>query len=357
MLLLENKEEPDVDLSEHCAKPYGCAFLNYCKRQHGVPQDKPSVFDLYRMPFGKKQEHYHAGRITFEQLRDQKLNDKQQMQVECTLGQTEHVDKEGIRGFLNKLYYPLYFLDFETMQDAVPKYDGAKVYGQITFQYSLHVKERESISKFVDAGRLKFTKTATFITHREFLAPNDGSDPRRPLAEQLCKDIPMDACTLAYNKMFECGRIRELAALYPDLAPHLLNIADHIIDLIEPFRAGYYYVPAMGGSFSIKSVLPALFPNDPELDYHYLDARVQNGGDAMAIFPRLTKLQQSLPKQGVQTSDDSKLVMADSHMSHPEILAIQKEIDESREALLRYCELDTWAMVKVWEKLFDIIKR
>ena len=113
----------------------------------------------------------------------------------------------------------------------------------------------------------------------------------------------------------------------------------------------------MGGSFSIKSVLPALFPNDPELDYHYLDARVQNGGDAMAIFPRLTKLQQSLPKQGVQTSDDSKLVMADSHMSHPEILAIQKEIDESREALLRYCELDTWAMVKVWEKLFDIIKR
>ena len=357
MLLLENKEEPDVDLSEHCAKPYGCAFLNYCKRQHGVPQDKPSVFDLYRMPFGKKLEHYHAGRITFEQLRDQKLNDKQQMQVECTLGQTEHVDKEGIRGFLNKLYYPLYFLDFETMQDAVPKYDGAKVYGQITFQYSLHVKERESISKFVDAGRLKFTKTATFITHREFLAPNDGSDPRRPLAEQLCKDIPMDACTLAYNKMFECGRIRELAALYPDLAPHLLNIADHIIDLIEPFRAGYYYVPAMGGSFSIKSVLPALFPDDPELDYHHLDARVQNGGDAMAIFPRLTKLQQSLPKQGAHTCVDGKLVMADSHMSHPEILAIQKEIDESREALLRYCELDTWAMVKVWEKLFDIIKR
>ena len=112
----------------------------------------------------------------------------------------------------------------------------------------------------------------------------------------------------------------------------------------------------MGGSFSIKSVLPALLPDDPELDYHHLDTRVQNGGDAMAIFPRLTKLQQSLPKQGAHTCDDGKLVMADSLMSHSEILSIQQEIEESRYALLCYCELDTWSMVKVWEKLNDIIK-
>ena len=133
----------------------------------------------------------------------------------------------------------------------------------------------------------------------------------------------MNVCTLAYNKMFECGRIRELAALYPDLATHLLNIADHIVDLIDPFRAGDYYVPAMGGSFSIKSVLPALFPNEPSLDYHNLDEQVRNGGDAMTIFPKM-------------------------RFMSPE------EEQSARQALLEYCKLDTWAMVKVWEKLKEV---
>ena len=162
---------------------------------------------------------YHQGLIAFEDLRSSDIGPIQNMQIEAALTGKEFINSEGIRKFLNKLSYPLYFLDFETMQDAVPQYDGAKVYAQITFQYSLHVKERESISTIVDTGKLKYTKIANYITHREFLAPSDGSDPRRALAEQLCKDIPKDVCTLAYNKMFECGRIRELAALYPDLAP------------------------------------------------------------------------------------------------------------------------------------------
>ena len=311
MKVINNEQEPDTELSECCMKPYGCAFWEYCKRQHGVPS--PSVFDIYGgkgkggFTFKKKLDCYNQGLVTFEDLRSTDIGPIQNMQIEAALTDKEYINTEGIRKFLKKLSYPLYFLDFETMQDAVPQYDGAKVYAQITFQYSLHIKEND---------------TAPY-KHREFLAPSDGSDPRRALAEQLCRDIPMDVCTLAYNKMFECGRIRELASLYPDLAPHLLNIADHIIDLIGPFRAGDYYVPAMGGSFSIKSVLPALFPYDPELDYHNLDDRCQNGGDAMTIFPRIKDME-------------------------PE------EAKASRQALLNYCKLDTWAMVKVWQKLKEM---
>ena len=354
MKVINNEQEPDTELSECCMKPYGCAFWEYCKRQHGVPS--PSVFDIYGgkgkggFTFKKKLDYYHQGLISFEDLRSTDIGPIQNMQIEAALTNKEYINTEGIRKFLNKLSYPLYFLDFETMQDAVPQYDGAKVYAQITFQYSLHVKERESVSTFVDTGKLKYTKIANYITHREFLAPSDGSDPRRALAEQLCKDIPKDVCTLAYNKMFECGRIRELAALYPDLSDHLLNIADNIKDLIDPFRAGDYYVPAMGGSFSIKSVLPALFPNDPELDYHNLDKRCQNGGDAMTIFPRLQQLEQSLPKQGAQ-NQDGLLVMSDSLMPMHEQIRIREEINASRQALLDYCKLDTWAMVKVWQRL------
>jgi hypothetical protein len=302
--VINSEQEPDLDLSECCMKPYGCAFLGYCKCQHGVTS--PSVFDLYGVGFSfkKKLDSYHRGQITFEDLRSSDIGPIQNMQIEAALTGKEFINPDGIRKFLEKITYPIYFLDFETMQDAVPQYNGAKVYAQITFQYSLHIKPS------ADAP----------YDHKEYLAPSDGSDPRRKLAESLCHHIPMNVCTLAYNKMFECGRIRELAALYPDLSNHLLNIADHIIDLIDPFRAGDYYVPAMGGSFSIKSVLPALFPGDPELDYHHLDGRCQNGGDAMNIFPRIKDMD-------------------------PE------EAAASREALLRYCELDTWAMVKVWERL------
>ena len=307
--VVNSSVEPEQDLFENCHKPYGCAFWNYCKRLHGIPEDGLTVFDLYRANYDAQLKHYRAGRIRFNDLLNEKLTDAQRRQVECSLQQKEHLNLDGIRAFLDKLSFPLYFLDFETMQDAVPQYEGTKPYQQITFQYSLHIRP---------------SRDNDYYEHKEFLAPSDGSDPRRALAEQLCRDIPMDVCTLAYNKGFECGRINELAILFPDLADRLHNIANHIVDLIEPFRAGYYYVPAMGGSFSIKSVLPALFPNDPRLNYHNLSELCQNGGDAMTIFPRIKDM----------PSD---------------------EASAAREALLRYCELDTWAMVVIWERLQEVV--
>lgn len=297
--------EPDIDLGLQCHDPYNCAFWNYCSRH--LP--KPSVFNVYGgkgrggFTFGKKLEHYHNGLVSFEDIRNEDIGLIQNMQIECTLEGKDHINPEGIKAFLDKLTYPLYFLDFETQQDAVPQYPGTQPYQQIPFQYSLHIIEYEG-------GPL---------LHKEFLGIS-GKDPRRDIAEALCRDIPKDVCTLAYNKMFECGRLRELANAFPDLADHLRNIADNIQDLIDPFRAGDYYVPAMGGSFSIKSVLPALFPGDSQLDYHALSGLCQNGGDAMNLFPSIAKMAPA-------------------------------EAAAAREALLRYCELDTLAMVKVWEIL------
>ena len=314
MKVLANPEEPEQELSRVCEKPYKCMFWDYCTRN--LP--KPSVFDVYGGKFGSKKADqfyfpsklslYQDGKVSFDDIKDKLLGRIQRMQVECTLDGTEYIDREGIRSFIDTLSYPLYFLDFETMNDPIPQYDGTKSYQQVPFQYSLHIQESE---------------TSGYI-HKEFLAPSDGRDPRRALAEQLCRDIPMDVCTLAYNKQFECERLKELANIFPDLAKNLLNIRDNVKDLIDPFEAGYYYVPAIGGSFSIKSVLPALFPNDPSLDYHNLTGGVQNGNDAMTIFPKIKDMS-------------------------------PKDAKEAREALLRYCELDTWAMVKVLEKLKNII--
>ena len=88
-------------------------------------------------------------------------------------------------------------------------------------------------------------------------------------------------------------------------------------------QTGQYYLPSMGGSFSIKRVLPSLFPDDPALDYHNLEGGVQNGSDAMNLFPKIQYME-------------------------------AKEQETARKALLQYCCLDTFAMVKVWEKLNEV---
>ena len=94
-------------------------------------------------------------------------------------------------------------------------------------------------------------------------------------------------------------------------------------DLMIPFKNRDYYTKEMHGSFSIKYVLPALFPNDPALDYHNLDL-IHNGSEAMTEFANMGKLE-------------------------------KKDQEYLRERLLRYCELDTYAMVKIWEKLTEIV--
>lgn len=302
--ILTSDEEPDIDLDIYCKKPYDCAFWKYCS-QH-IPEQ--SVFKLYRLPAKKKFEYYHNGWISYRDLIDNApiTNEKQLRQIEFALeDKGTYVNKTEIAAFIRSLFYPLYFLDFETMQPVIPEYVGTKPYAQIPFQYSLHYIEHEE-------GELK---------HKEFLAES-GTDPRRALAERLCEDIPMNVCVTAYNKAFECTRIKELAETYPDLSDHLTNIRNNIVDLLVPFQSGWYYNKAMGGSFSIKSVLPAIFPDDSSLNYHNLEG-VHNGGEAMTIFPKI----QYMSPENQKTA---------------------------RHNLLKYCELDTYAMVKVWEELVRV---
>lgn len=190
--------------------------------------------------------------------------------------------------------------------------------------FSKHIPYSQAKKLITKLESLHYIESAGApLLHKEFLAES-GENPLRAIAEALCRDIPMNVCVTAYNKSFECSRIKELAGMFPDLAEHLLNIRDNIKDLLDPFQAGNYYNRAMGGSFSIKSVLPAIFPNDPELNYHNLEG-VHNGSEAMTIFPRI----KDMPAE---------------------------EQKKARHNLLKYCELDTYAMVKVWGELVRVVK-
>ena len=309
--IMNQKDEPNIDISLNCPKgqyiSYECPFFKYCIRN--LPS--PNVFDIgWGTRFNKKLEMYNQGLITFKDiLENGGMNPKADIQMNYQVYNLEpRIDKLVIKELLNTFTYPLYFLDFESYQAVIPTIDGTKPYQQICFQYSLHYILEEN-------GELY---------HKEFLNDDYDGNPMYHLCKQLCEDIPMNSCVLVYNDAFEKTRLREMAELFPEFSDHLLNIKDNIIDLLPPFKSQEYYVKDMGGSASIKKVLPALFPNDPSLDYHSLD-QVHKGDEASNAYISLP----SLPKD-----EEQKL----------------------RKNMLKYCELDTYAMVKIYEKLIEVTK-
>lgn len=300
---VEKKEEPIMDIGSHCVKHYKCPFFKYCSRH--LPDN--NVFNLRGLRDSTKFNLYKSGCYSYNDLLNSNIDSKYKQQIEYEINELQdYIDKDAIKTFLETLSYPLYFLDFETYQQAIPEFDDVKPYMQIPFQYSLHF--------IIDK--------ATPLEHTEFLAESTG-DPRRALAERLVHDIPKDTCVIAYNMMFEKMVIKNLARLYPDLKEHLMNIYDNMHDLMIPFKNREVYTKDMHGSYSIKYVLPALFPNDASLDYHNLDL-IHNGSEAMTSFKELSKMDKS-------------------------------EQEKTRKCLLKYCELDTFAMVKIWEWLIKVL--
>ena len=160
------------------------------------------------------------------------------------------------------------------------------------------------------------------MEHREFLAEADDDNLIRTFAESMIGDMPDNGSVIVYNKGFEASRNREIGEMYPDLKEDMERFNSNIVDLMVPFRSRDYYTKEMEGSYSIKKVLPALYPDDPELDYTNLNL-VHKGDEASNAF----------------------LILKDK---------TPEEQAEVREALLRYCELDTLAMVKIWQKFREV---
>lgn len=282
--------EPQIDIGPHCSDPYDCDFAPYCW-QH-VPEN--SIFDL-RGNGVKKWSLYEQGIIRFEQIPLEMLNKNQRHQVEATLNQKDSIDTDAVAAFLRTLWYPLYHLDFETFNTAIPKFDGTRPYQQVPFQYSLHVQQMAGAEP----------------EHYEFLAePN--ADPRRHLIEQLLDQIPEDGCVLTYNQTFEKGVLRDLADLFPDLAVEINKRLENVRDLMVPFRRRDVYRWQMRGSYSIKEVLPAMVP-----ELSYVGMAVADGMAAMRAYHDMCAMEPG------------------------------EELENLRRAMLEYCRLDTLAMVRI----------
>ena len=298
-----SRGEPDIPIGLQCDDPYECDFKAYCWQD--VPT--PSVFNLYRMDKSKRFELYHAGKTGYADVRDLQLTRTQQLQVDSALSREVYIDREAIRAFVDSAVYPINFLDFETFTSAIPKFPGQHPYRTaIPFQYSLHILQANGE-----------------IEHREFLA-DAGRDPRAEIARRLAGDITAEGSIAVYSQGTERSIIRRLAAESGEHGQTLAAMDDRFIDLLQPFQQLMVYHPDFNGSFSIKSVLPALFPNDAALDYKALD--IQAGDMASMIYDSLDRI------------DDAN------------------ERRKIRESLLVYCKLDTLAMVMIWQELGRIAR-
>lgn len=299
-----NRQIPQIDIDPYrCNEPHECDFKDHCWAH--LPT--PSVFNLSGLHKPKKMELYARGIVKLKDLpSDYPLNPFQKAQVKAEGSNEDIIDREAIRDFLEEeISYPLYFLDFETFNPAIPQFDNSRPYERIPFQYSLHWTKKER-------GKLN---------HTEFLA-REGTDPRKELAKKLIADIPGDVCVLAYNSGFEKGVIKTLAGQFPKYAKRLMNIHDHISDLMTPFLKAYVYRKSMQGSYSIKYVLPAFIPDDPKLDYKKLE--ISDGGQASNTYASL------------------------------HLIKDQKVVKKTKKRLLEYCKLDTLAMVSLLGKLREL---
>lgn len=292
--------EPDMPIGTHCDTPYECEYKHYCWGE--IP--KASVFNLYRMKSEQKFELYHNGCIDYKDIPLDRVNNTQLQQIQCYLDDRVHIDTEIIQDFLSEIEYPINFFDFETFQNAVPRFDNQRPYEQLPFQYSLHILHKD--------GKLE---------HKEFLA-SEYSDPRREITEQMLKDITPSGTIIAFNQSFEIRVIRSLAQYNTEYQKPLENLIHRFNDLIIPFRKLGYYHKDFHGSFSIKSILPAMFPDDNELNYNALE--ISNGGMAMDTFAGLHLVPQESERATI------------------------------RDSLLKYCHLDTLAMVHIYQKILDI---
>jgi len=299
--IIDLPAQPNISIREHCGKPYECQMKPVCWAF--LPEG--NVLQLSR---GKSKgfDLIDQGITLIKDIPgDFKLTDNQQIQRSCAISGREHVDKREIDGFIKGLRYPLYFMDFETIWEVLPRFDGIRPYQQVPFQFSVHIQRSPGAS----------------LEHVSFLHKSTD-DPRKYFICFLRDCMGSEGDVIVYNQSFEEGRLKEIAEAFPEFAVSCQEMALRMMDLLVPFRKFQYYHPGQKGSASLKKVLPALTGSG------YEGLTIAEGGMASAEYARVT--------YGKDVTDvDRNQVYAD---------------------LETYCGLDTKAMGDILEKLKAFIR-
>ncbi len=293
--ILDQDKVPTVEVGSHCKNPNKCRFFNYCRKD--FPKDH--ITKLY-MVNDKKLGELRSKKIdTIADIPSSfKLSDTQ-LRIRQALIDNKSFISDEVQKTLSDLIFPIYFMDFETSNPALPLFPKSNPWKQIPFQWSVHILDEK--------GNL---------THKEFL-PNHNNDPRPDFARELVNSVGQHGSIVVYFERFEKGIIGELAEHFGGKTESQLNdINNRVFDLYQLVLKHIYH-PNFNNSFSIKTVLPALVQK-----LSYKDMNIADGTAALIAYQKLLK---------------------------PEISKAEKE--KIRKDLLAYCKLDTLAMVEIYKVL------
>ncbi len=289
MLGIITGPDPDTPIGKRCTTPFICPLISRCWAV--LPEN--NVTDFYYSG-ARAFQWLDEGLFNLVDVPDERLGHQQKIQKQTIISGKAHANPEKLRGWLDELSYPLYHLDFETMNPAVPPFAGLRPYQRTPFQFSLHVQDAPG----------------TEPRQVEFLARAAGD--QRPALVSALHAIGAEGSIIAWSMGFEKGVLSDLAELYPAEAEWLSEAAERMVDLMVPFRSFWYHDPAQKGSCSLKAVLPAL------TSLGYDDLAVADGNHAAHAYAEAV--------YGDGAATDKEQVFAQ---------------------LLAYCRTDTLAMVEI----------
>jgi predicted RecB family nuclease len=291
---LSAAEPPQREIESYCKAPYACEFYDHCRKQ----EPEWSIEDLPRIDDRRRRELRASGVRSIPEIPATfRLTPAQQVVWRSLVSGQPYVSP-GLGYDLARLIPPVHYIDFETIAPALPVYPGTRPYEAQPFQWSDHVQQHD--------GSLE---------HYERLS-DGGEDPRREFGESLL-DRLSDAATIVVYSGFEQARLRQLQVAFQDLASPIQEVLDRPwVDLLKVVRE-HYYQPEFHGSYSIKSVLPALVPG-----FGYQDLNIHDGESASLAYLESVDPRTAPPKR-----------------------------DALRANLLAYCGRDTEAMVLIVDAL------
>lgn len=332
--IIKNNTLEKIKVGSYCelGKTTECPFKPLCFKKTlvdysilEIPQKNNAFNDFQGIKKPTIYDFINNGIYLFTDAYPYTTKPNYQIIYDAIVSDKVHIDKDRIKEGLKQLTYPIYHLDFESMNNPLPRFRGEKAYAQSVFQYSLHIERKPGICDIEK-------------DHTEFLA-KDHQDHREELIKQMISDIDLKngGCVLVYNESFEKTRLKELAKIFPKYEYELMNIHDHIIDLLQIIKGSNsfyekimplseeqketyaYYHKGLRGSFSIKKVLP-IFTN-----LSYNDIEIHKGTEAVYAYSRFDRL-------------------------------TEEEFKEVYRNLLIYCRQDTWSMVEILRGLNNKIK-
>lgn len=301
---LEDINEDDCTNVLGCIKPRECLCSDICHLN--LPEY--SIYDINYLSGNEKKIRELEERNIINILdipHDFKLSEKQRFQVSIAQSKQVVIDIDSIKLDLKGIKYPLHFIDYESFNPAVPIYNGYKPYDQMSFQWSLHIQKEPN-------GDLE---------HFEFIEL-EKCDPIQNFLSELSKRIKRNGSIIVWNKTFEGTQNKRMGQIHPEFAVFCEDMNTRMYDLMDIFKNQWYADPKFKGSFSIKKVLPVLVP---ELSYEGMS--IAEGATAMASWNEIV---------------------------YGESVEYNKKLD-TKNNLLKYCELDTLAMIKIFEAIQKVL--